>query len=187
MFWTSILSSPFLLSTAACISADFQQLHSQVELMTLFSCNRIWEICQISGYEKERVNGVSWSRIGSPKSSKYSAPTKYFSWQEWSLQGENEEIRGWLMLLVLPPAALLQWVSAGGFWEAGGEWHTQSALQAHSLCECWAERWPQRMQQHYLWKVSSMSKCLSEVLELLAGNWFRAIRLRCFSGAQPLT
>lgn len=136
MFWTSILFSPFLLSTAACIFADFQQLHSQVELMTLFSCNRIWEICQISGYEKEHVNGVSSSRIGSWKSSKYPAPTEYFSWQEWSLQGEEEEIRGWLMLLILPPAASWQWVSAEGWKFLKARWGMAAlgVLCGHTPC-----------------------------------------------------
>lgn len=129
MFWTSILFSPFLLSTAVCFFADFQQLHSQVELMTLFSCNGIWDICQISGYEKGRVNGVSWRRTGSWKSSKYPDPAKYFSWQEWSLKREKEEIRGLLVLLILPPATFSQWVSAV-------DWRFLKARWAWQHSEC---------------------------------------------------
>lgn len=181
MFWTSILFSPFLLSTAARIFADFQQLHSQVELMTLFSCNRIWEICQISGYEKERVNGVSWSRIGSWKSSKYSAPTKYFSWQEWSLQEEKEEIRGRLNVTDLTSCCFLTMDVCSeleAFESQVGYASTPSVLRAHSVWKCWNERRSQRMGERYLWRISSMSKCPSEMLQLLAEKWFRTISLR---------
>lgn len=96
MFWTSILNSLLTLSFVHC-SLHFCRISTiarsgGIDVFILPQQN-LGNLPHKWGRGGIYINRVSWSRVGSWKSSKYLGLTKYLSWKELSLQGEKEEIQ----------------------------------------------------------------------------------------------
>lgn len=91
----------------------------------LFSHHGIWEICQENGDEDVCVNRVSWSRIGSQKSSKYLALTVFLTRIFFSgRERRNLEVTlcYWIYFQLVLYNQRLQWT--GSFWKLGRVYST---------------------------------------------------------------
>lgn len=128
------------------------------------------------------INRVSWSRIGSWKSSKYLALTKYLSWKEQSLQGEKEEIRRWLYVTEFTSSCCctIGICSELEFWKLGRVSQHCSVLCRWTSCiaEVLEMRVGLKGWEIRIHKLLILPESLAGTLELLAEKCFGRTQLR---------